>query len=60
MKKILMFLIVCLVVVSTGVFAQLKVNSSGKLGIGVDPYSNYYLTTYDAIFKTGGSDSYPI
>ncbi len=38
-----MFLSVCLVVLSLGAFAQLKMNSSGKVGIGGDPASAYFV-----------------
>lgn len=50
-----MLLFVCFAVASTGVFAQLKVNSSGKVGIGQDPDATYNLTSCMAIFKTGGT-----
>ena len=53
-----MFLSVCLVVLSFGAFAQLKVGSTGKVGIGVDPDANYNLCLETAVFKTTGG-TYP-
>ncbi len=36
-------------------FSQLKVNSSGRIGIGgLDPDGTYKFSLYSAIFKTGG------
>ena len=48
-----MLLIVCFVVVSTGVFAQLKVNSSGKVGIGIDPNSAHNLNLRSIMITAG-------
>ena len=43
----------CFVFVSFSSFAQLKVNSSGKVGIGIDPDANYNLKLGSAIFVSG-------
>jgi hypothetical protein len=58
MKKFSMFLSVCLIVLSFGAFAQLKVSSTGKVGIGIDPNASYNLSTQTAIFTTAGYSSY--
>ncbi len=55
MKKISLFFIACFVIISTGVFAQLKVNSSGQVGIGQDPDASYNLRLTSIIFKAGGT-----
>jgi hypothetical protein len=57
MKKISMFLSVCLIVLSFGAFAQLKVGSTGKVGIGLDPDAGFNLSLENAIFKSG--NGYP-
>jgi len=41
------------VVLSFGAFAQLKVGSTGKVGIRMDPDATYALSLADAIFKSG-------
>lgn len=43
--------------ISISAFSQLKVNSSGKVGIGIDP-DGYDLCLQNAIFKSTGG-SYP-
>jgi len=47
--------IVIFVFISLTSFAQIKVNSSGKVGIGIDPDAGYNLNTYSAIFKSGAT-----
>ncbi len=54
MKNNLILLSACFVLLSFGSFAQLKVNSSGKVGIGTDPDGTYLLNVSSAIFKAGG------
>ena len=53
MKKISMILTMSLVVLSFGVFAQLKVSSTGKVGIGIDPDATFNLCMNSTIFKSG-------
>ncbi len=53
MKKKLVFATMCFVLVSFSSFAQLKVNSSGKVGIGMDPDATYNLKLSSAIFVSG-------
>jgi len=43
----------CYVLVSFSSFAQLKVNSSGRVGIGMDPDATYNLKLSSAIFVSG-------
>ena len=43
----------CFVFVSFSSFAQLKVNSSGRVGIGIDPDASYNLRLGSAIFVSG-------
>jgi hypothetical protein len=54
MKKNSTFLILCFIALTFGANAQLKVNSSGKVGIGLDPDATYNLSLTSAIFKAGG------
>ena len=50
-----MFLVVCFVLLSYGSIAQIKVNSSGRVGIGgLDPDASYNLKLSSAIFVSGG------
>jgi hypothetical protein len=53
MKKISTILTMSLVILSFGAFAQLKVSSTGKVGIGLDPDAGYNLSLGNAIFKSG-------
>ncbi|MBK6283036.1 MAG: tail fiber domain-containing protein [Draconibacterium sp.] len=56
MKKNLMYLVVCFVFISFSSYAQIKVNSSGRVGIGgLDPDATYNLKLSSAIFVSGGS-----
>ncbi|GAB1450626.1 hypothetical protein MASR2M47_06820 [Draconibacterium sp.] len=55
MKKNLMYLMICFVLAPFSSFAQLKVNSSGNVGIGVVPDANHDLCSETAIFKSGTS-----
>jgi hypothetical protein len=48
-----MLLVMCFVLVSFSSYAQLKVNSSGRVGIGTDPDSGYNLRLSSAIFVSG-------
>ncbi len=48
-----MILTMSLVVLSFGVFAQLKVSSTGKVGIGIDPDATFNLCMNSTIFKSG-------
>lgn len=56
MKTNIYYLIAVFSFFSLSVFSQIKVNSTGRVGIGSDPdLSNLYnLCTYSAIFKTSG------
>lgn len=54
MKKKLVFATMCFVLVSVSSFAQIKVNSSGRVGVGVDPNGTYWLNIRSAIFQAGG------
>jgi hypothetical protein len=53
MKKNSAFLILCIIALTFGANAQLKVNSTGKVGIGIDPDATYNLSMNSAIFKSG-------
>jgi len=44
----------CVFLMSFSAFAQLKVNSLGKVGIGMDPDNGYNLSLYKAIIKVPG------
>lgn len=48
-----MFLTVSFVILSFSVFAQLKVNSTGKVGITMNPDAGYDLSLKSIIFKEG-------
>ncbi len=55
MKIKLMFLCVFAFALTLNGFSQLKVNSSGRVGLGgLDPDATYKLNLYSAIFTTGG------
>ena len=54
MKKNLSFLFVFVVILSLNGLSQLKVNSSGRIGIATDPDGTYKLNVPSAIFKAGG------
>jgi hypothetical protein len=53
MKKNSAFLILCIIALTFSANAQLKVNSTGKVGIGIDPDATYNLRLNTAIFVTG-------
>jgi hypothetical protein len=57
MKKKLSFIFVFVVILSLNGFSQLKVNSSGRIGIATDPDGTYKLNVPSAIFKAGGGYS---
>jgi hypothetical protein len=54
MKKISMLLFVCFLVLTVSVFAQIKVITTGKVGIACEPDATYPLSVGTMIFKTGG------
>jgi hypothetical protein len=54
MKKSIVFVAMCFFVCSFGAFAQLKVNSLGKVGIGTEADNGYNLCLYKAIIKVPG------
>jgi hypothetical protein len=55
MKTNIVLLITIISLFSFSANAQLKVNSTGKVGIGLEPDATYYLSPYSIIFKAGGS-----
>jgi hypothetical protein len=57
MKPKLIFICVFIIGLSLSGFSQLKVNSSGTVGIGIDPVSTYNLRLNTAIFVTGSGYS---
>ena len=57
MKANLFLLIAVISLFSLSAFSQLKVSSTGKVGIGLDPDASYNLSTPTAIFKSGSTYS---
>jgi|GEM_PF-3946444 hypothetical protein len=53
MKNLKYFIGIIFLVISVSSYSQLKVNSSGKVGIGMDPDATYNLRLNTAIFVTG-------
>ncbi len=49
-----MLVIAITLTLSLNGFSQLKVNSSGRVGVGVDPNGTYWLNIRSAIFQAGG------
>lgn len=57
MKKTLLLIIVCSLAITTSLYAQLKVNQYGRIGMGIDPHptdkllikGDLCLTTYPEI-----------
>ncbi len=52
-EKKSVFLSLCFIALTFGATAQLKVNSTGKVVIGIDPDATYNLNMNSAIFKSG-------
>lgn len=57
MKNLKYFIGIIFLVISVSSYSQLKVNSSGTVGIGIDPVSTYNLRLNTAIFVTGSGYS---
>lgn len=55
MKTNLFLLVSIILLFSLPSLAQLKVNSTGKVGIGMEPDATYSLSPYSVIFKAGSS-----
>ena len=60
MKNLKLITIIVFLFLSVSSYSQLKVNSSGNVGIGVNPASSTYeLKVLDAIFPSDYYDNYP-
>ncbi|MBN2635083.1 MAG: tail fiber domain-containing protein [Prolixibacteraceae bacterium] len=60
MKKFKLFTLIVFLLMSVSSYSQLKVNSSGNVGIGAEPdNSTYDLRVISAKFSTTESDNYP-
>lgn len=57
MKNLKYFIGIIFIVISGSSYSQLKVGSSGTVGIGIDPVSTYNLRLNNTIFVTG--NNYP-